>query len=257
MQPVAPINAVLIDGLEKTFGPKRAVDGVSLRVPAGSFFGIVGPNGAGKTTTLRMACGLLRPDAGRIELDGVDVWTDPAEAKRRYGLVPDTPILFDRLSGREVLEFNGLLRGLDPELIRERSAELLAVLGLAAEADRLVGDYSLGMTKKVALACALLHAPRVLILDEPFGAIDPLSTQVVESILRRFTEGGGTVVFSSHVMDVVERLCDQVAIIADGRVLASGSIASLAGGRRLQDVFIELLGGTDALGDGLAWLSAA
>ena len=245
----------MIDGLVKQFGAKRAVDSASLAVPAGSFFGIVGPNGAGKTTTLRMTCGLLRPDAGRVILDGVDVWADPAEAKRRYGLVPDSPVLFDRLSGREVLEFNGLLRGLEPDLIAARSSELLGILGLQGDAGRLVADYSLGMTKKIALACALLHAPRVLILDEPFGAIDPLSTQVIESILRRFTEGGGTVVFSSHVMDVVERLCDKIAIIANGSVLATGSIDEIAGGRRLQDVFIELLGGNESLGDSLAWLA--
>ena len=251
------VPAVRLDSLAKSFSGKTAVNGIDLVVPAGSFFGIVGPNGAGKTTTLRMLCALLRPDSGRAFIDGVDVWSSPAAAKHRYGLVPDNPMLFDRLSGREMVEFSGLLRGLDPRAVKARGEELLGILGLEGDADRLVADYSLGMTKKIALACALLHAPSVLILDEPFGAIDPVSTQTVESILRHFTTGGGTVVFSSHVMDVVERLCDRVAVVANGSVLTSGTIAELARGRRLQEVFIELVGAGAAVDEGLAWLSSS
>jgi ABC-2 type transport system ATP-binding protein len=201
--------------------------------------------------------GLLRPEAGRAEVDGVDVWADPVAVKTRLGLVPDNPRLFDRLSARELLSFTGLLRGMDPAVIERRATELLAILDLEADADTLVADFSLGMTKRIGIATALLHAPRVLFLDEPFGALDPVNAAVVESILHRFRAGGGTVVFSSHVMDVVERLCDRVAVIADGRVVAGGTTAEVAAGRRLQDVFVELVGARDLTEDHLGWLGSS
>jgi ABC-2 type transport system ATP-binding protein len=251
------VLAVSLRGLTKRFGPKVAVDHIDLDVPAGSFYGICGPNGAGKTTLLRMACGLLRPDAGSAVVDAVDVTVDPVAAKARFGLVPDNPRLFDRLSARELLSFTGLLRGMDAAVIAERSAELLAILDLEADADTLVADYSLGMTKRIGIACALLHAPRVLFLDEPFGALDPVNTNVMESILRRFRGGGGTVVFSSHVMDVVEQLCDRVAVIDAGRVRAEGTVDEVAGGRRLQDVFVELVGARHLDEDRLGWLGSS
>jgi ABC-2 type transport system ATP-binding protein len=247
--------AVSLRQLTRVFGDKVAVDHLDLEIPRHTFFGICGPNGAGKTTALRMATGLLRPTSGQVLVDGVDVWAEPVQAKARFGLVPDTPKLFDRLSGHELLTFNGLLRGMDPDVVEARARELVSVLDLTEAADTLVADYSLGMTKKVAVAAALLHSPAVVFLDEPFGAIDPVSTQVMEDILRRYIEQGGTVIFSSHVMDVVERLCDNIAIISRGQLVTRGTVPEVTGGRRLQEVFIELVGGRADLTSGeLGWL---
>lgn len=250
----AAIEAV---GLVKAFGDKRAVDGVDLRVPRGSFYGIAGPNGAGKSTTIRMLIGLLRPDSGSATVDGVDVWPDPTAAKARLGFVPDNPVLFDRLTATEMLEYAGLLRRMDPPEIATRSRELLHVLDLEDDATTLIGDYSLGMTKKIGLGVALLHSPSVLVLDEPFGALDPVNTAVMEEMLQRYRTGGGTVVFSSHVMEVVQRLCDRVAIIDGGRVRVEGTVAELAHGESLQDAFVDLVGGRDLEGGELAWLSSS
>jgi ABC-2 type transport system ATP-binding protein len=252
-----PRAAVRVSGVARRFGPVVALAGVDLVVPAGSFFGLVGPNGAGKTTLLSIVTGLVRPGAGRVEVAGVDVWADPVAAKARLGLVQDNPALFDRLTGRELLAFHGALRGLDQTTVRERGEELLRVLDLTDDADRLVVDYSLGMTKKLGLAAALLHAPEVLFLDEPFGAIDPISTAVIERLLRRLVERGGTIVFSSHVMDVVERLCDRIAVIAGGRIAASGTRDEVAPGGDLREAFFRLVGAADAdLGD-LGWLGSS
>jgi ABC-2 type transport system ATP-binding protein len=249
--------AVSFKGLTKHFGTKVAVNHVTLDIPYGSFFGICGPNGAGKTTLLRMATGLLRPDEGAVEIVGNNVWADPAAAKSRFGVVPDEPKMFDRLTGRELVEFNGLLRDLPPDVIAERTRVLLRLLDLEGDADTLVADYSLGMTKKTAIACALLHDPRVLFLDEPFAGIDPVARQVLERILRRHIEAGGTVVFSDHAMDVVERLCDRIMVIADGAILVSGETVEITQGRRLQDVFVELVGAPiDETGD-LTWFGTS
>src|SRR6266540_4292228 len=188
--------ALSVRGLRKAFGAKLAVAGIDLDIPHGCFFGLVGPNGAGKTTTLGMVTGLLRPDAGSVAVDGVDVWRSPPDAKRRIGVLPEDLRLFDRLSGQELLTYNGLLRGMPAATVAERSRELLDVL-----------DHSHGMRKKIALAAALLHNPRVLFLDEPFEAIDPVSARTIRAMLERYTAGGATVVFSSHVMELVERLC--------------------------------------------------
>ena len=251
-------SAVRLRGVMRRFGDKVAVAGVDLDVPHGSFFGLVGPNGAGKTTLLSMTAGLLRPDAGSVEVAGVEVWNDPAAAKARIGVVQDTPALFDRLTGSELLAFYGALRRLDPATTRERSEELLRVLDLAVDADRLVVDYSLGMTKKLALAAALLHSPRVLFLDEPFGAIDPVSTNVIEQLLHRFVAGGGTIVFSSHVMDVVERLCDRVAVIVRGRIVAAGTQEEVAAGDDLRTAFFKLVGAREDVGLAeLGWLGSS
>lgn len=247
-----------IRNLSVSFDGFKAIDGVDLTLMQGRLHFLIGPNGAGKTTLIRHCTGLLAPDEGRITVAGVDLWADPLEAKRRIGLVPDTPVLFDRLSARELLEYNGLLRSMDPDVVHQRSEELLDVLGLTDDADTLVADFSLGMTKKIALAAALLHSPRVLFLDEPFGAIDPVSTQAIEFILHRFVAAGGTVVFSSHVMDVVERLCDRIVIIHGGRVLVDGRIADITGGRRLQDVFVDLVGGDPHRGhEDLGWFASS
>jgi ABC-2 type transport system ATP-binding protein len=246
--------AVVARGLVKRYDQKVAVDHIDLDVPRSCFYGLVGPNGAGKTTSIRMMTALLRPDAGQVWVEGRDVWLDPVEVKARIGVLPDEFKLFDRLSGVELLNYCGLLRGMAPDLVSERTGELLDVLDLRSAADTLVVDYSTGMRKKIALAAALLHAPSVLFLDEPFEAVDPVSTRAIRSVLERFTDAGNTVVFSSHVMEVVERICDRVAIVNHGRVIAEGAIDDLRAGRRLEDVFVELVGAREAGADALGWL---
>jgi ABC-2 type transport system ATP-binding protein len=251
----APVLGALdIVGFCKRFDQKIAVNNLSLSIPKGSFFGLVGPNGAGKTTTLRMATGLLRPDAGQARIDGVDVWPDPAAVKSRMGLVPDGLLLFERLSGREMLLYAGLLRGMPETEVTARAEELLSVLGLSEDADKLIVDYSHGMRKKTALACALLHRPPVLVLDEPFEGIDPVSAVNMRTVLERYTGSGGTVVMSSHIMDLVERMCDHVAVITNGQIVANGPISELRNGGRLEDAFIHLVGGSTISDDSLSWL---
>ncbi|MCP2322887.1 ABC-2 type transport system ATP-binding protein [Hamadaea flava] len=251
-----PPYALRISGLHKVFGRQTAVDRLDLEVPAGSFFGFVGPNGAGKTTTLSMAVGLLRPDGGTATIFGHDVWREPAEAKRLLGVLPDGVALPERLTGREMLTYLGLLRGLDRRVVAERADELLTLLELDGADGTLVADYSTGMRKKVALAAALLHAPRLVVLDEPLEAVDPISAATVKTILRRFVEGGGTVVFSSHVMAVVEQLCDHVAVIGSGRALATGPVSEVTAGISLEDRFVSLVGAPEAASKGLAWLAS-
>ena len=235
--------ALTIRGLTKRFGEKVAVDSLDLDVPAGSFFGLVGPNGAGKTTTLSMATGLLRPDAGTVSIHGLDVWTNLIEAKRRVGVLSDGVRLFDRLTGRQLVTYAGLLSSIDRETVVPRVADLLVLLDLEAAAGTLVIDYSAGMTKKIALACALVHAPSVLVLDEPFESVDPVSAANIRDILEGFVRSGGTVIVSSHAMDLVQRMCDHVAVIAQGRVLAAGTTDEVRGGSTLEDRFVELVGG--------------
>ena len=247
--------AVVVRGLTKRYGDKLALDRLDLDVPHGCFYGLVGPNGAGKTTSIRMMTGLLRPDAGGVWIEQHEVWADPVQVKARIGVLPDEFRLFDRLTGAELLDYCGLLRGMAPRTVAERANELLEVLDLASAADKLVVDYSTGMRKKVALAAALLHAPSVLFLDEPFEAIDPVSTRTIRSVLERFTDSGNTVVFSSHVMEVVERMCDRVAVVHQGRLVAEGATDELRGGRRLEDVFVELVGAAEADTSQLGWLA--
>jgi ABC-2 type transport system ATP-binding protein len=246
--------AMALHGLVKHFDTRLAVCGVSLDVPAGSFFGLLGPNGAGKTTTLSMAVGLLRPDQGDVFLLGYDVWRSPAEAKALVGVLPDGVRMFDRLSGPELLAYHGLLRGMPADTVDQRSRDLLDVLELGSGNRTLVVDYSAGMKKKIGLACALLHAPRLLVLDEPFEAVDPVSAALIRDILQRYVSGGGTVVFSSHVLEVVERLCTHVAIMSDGVLRMTGTLAEVRGDRSLQDVFVQVVGGRVATGSELAWL---
>jgi ABC-2 type transport system ATP-binding protein len=252
--PAADAPRVLtIQGLVKRFGNNTAVDGISLDVRAGSFYGIVGPNGAGKTTTLSMVTGLLRPDAGMVRINEIDAWKDPRAAKRVTGVLPDRLRLFDRLTGAQLLYYSGALRGLDDRTVRERSVELIAAFGLEDAVDRLVADYSAGMTKKIALACAMIHAPRLLVLDEPFESVDPVSAANLTDILERYVGGGGTVLLSSHSMDLIERVCDSAAIIIGGRVLASGILDEVRRGQTLEDRFVELAGGRKAA-EGMEWL---
>ena len=246
-------RVLAIEGLVKRFGDNTAVDGISLEVRAGSFFGIVGPNGAGKTTTLSMVTGLLRPDAGTVRINDIDAWADPRAAKQATGVLPDRLRLFDRLTGAQLLYYSGALRGLDSRTVRERSTDLIAAFGLEDAIDRLVADYSAGMTKKIALACAMIHAPRLLVLDEPFESVDPVSAANLTEILERYVAGGGTVVLSSHGMDLIERVCDSAAIIVGGRVLAAGTLDEVRAGQTLEDRFVELAGGRKAA-EGMEWL---
>ncbi|AWF98709.1 ABC transporter ATP-binding protein [Clavibacter michiganensis subsp. insidiosus] len=246
-------DVLVIDGLTKRFDEKVAVDDVALTVRAGSFYGIVGPNGAGKTTTMSMVTGLLRPDAGTVTVNGVDVWREPLTAKRSIGVLPDRLRLFDRLTGAQLLHYSGALRGLDDAEIRSRSADLIAAFGLEDAVGRLVTDYSAGMTKKVALACAMIHSPRMLVLDEPFESVDPVSAANVVEILQDYVAHGGTVVLSSHGMDFIQRICDHVAIIVNGRVLAAGTMDEVRAGRSLEERFVALAGGRRTA-EGFSWL---
>jgi ABC-2 type transport system ATP-binding protein len=217
--------------------------------PADSFFGLVGPNGAGKTTLLSMAVGLLRPDAGMARIFGIDVWKEPVHAKKLIGVLPDGLSLPERLTGREILTYLGLLRGLEAE-------ELLAVLDLTDAEHTLVIDYSTGMRKKIALASALLHNPRLLILDEPLEAVDPVAASTIKTLLRRFVVAGGWGIFSSHVMALVEQLCEQVAVIAKGHVVASGALEQVRDGMTLEDRFVQLVGARTSGGEELSWLAS-
>ena len=247
-------RAVVVRGLLKRFGDHVAVNSISLEVPRGAFYGIVGPNGAGKSTTIKMCTTLLRPDSGDVWVDGHHVWSDVAEAKRRLGVLPDDLPLYERLTGAEFLSFLGVFRGLPPEMVAARATSLLSVLGLDDAARTLIADYSTGMRKKVALAAAVLHSPRVLFLDEPFESVDPVSARTIQDVLRSYCDGGGTVILSSHVMDTVERLCDHVAIVNAGAIVADGTVDAVRAGRRLEDVFIDAVGGQPQQHGDLSWL---
>ncbi|MGV9839534.1 ABC transporter ATP-binding protein [Nocardia niigatensis] len=248
--------ALELDGLYKKFGGPWVVEGVSLSVPPGSFFGLVGPNGAGKTTTLSMAVGLLRPDHGAARIFGHEVWSDPVQAKTVVGVLPDGLALPERLTGRELLNFTGLLRGMDKATVVGRADELLHVLELDGAENTVVVDYSAGMRKKIGLATALLHAPKLLVLDEPFEAVDPVSASTIRTILQRFVAAGGSVVLSSHVMALVESICDRVAVINRGRVVAGGTLAQVRGEGTLEEAFVRLVGGRVGGEEGLSWLAS-
>lgn len=249
----AAVPALRVRGLAKWFGQTRAVDAVDLTIPAGTFYGVVGPNGAGKTTTLSMIAGLLRADEGTVEIAGIDLAADPARAKRQMGILPDRLRTFDRLTGRQLLHYYGVLRGLSSSVVESRTADLARAFDLTDALGRKVSDYSTGMTKKLMLAGAMIHSPRLLVLDEPFESVDPVSSAVILDILSAYVAHGGTVVLSSHGMDLVERVCDGVAVIVAGQVLAAGTVDEVRGERSLEQRFLELAGGlTDV--EGLEWL---
>lgn len=248
-----PAPALRLEKVSKSFGRTRAVDAVDLEIPAGTFYGLVGPNGAGKTTTLSMIAGLLRPDAGTIVVGGVDLQRDPRAAKALMGVLPDRLRTFDRLTGRQLLHYYGVLRGLRPAVVAERTEDLARAFDLTAALVRPVSDYSAGMTKKIMLAGAMIHAPRLLVLDEPFEAVDPVSSEVILEILTAYVARGGTVILSSHGMELVERVCDGVAVIVAGQVLAHGSVDEVRGDHTLAERFVQLSGGLSDV-EGLEWL---
>ncbi len=250
-------SAVVVRGLRKSFGDKEAVAGIDLRIAAGSLAGLVGPNGAGKTTTLSMMTGLLRPDGGQVLVKGLDVWQSPPAAKAIMGVVPAEVRLFERLSGEELLEYAGRLRGLPAGEARSRAEQLLDVLDLTDGAKRLVADYSTGMRKKAALGCALIHNPSVLFLDEPLEGVDPVSADVIRRLLTRFAASGSTVLFSSHVMELVEQVCDHVSIIDKGKIVVTGTIDEVRGGKTLQRAFIDLVGPRATDEEVLSWLGSS
>ena len=254
----APVEAeppaLAIRGLVKIFGNLVAVANLTLDIPKGSFYGFVGPNGAGKTTTLNMATGLLTPDQGTAYVNGIDVWKDDQAARAQLGVMPDGMRLLDRLSGPDCLVHVGMLRGLDRETARQRAHQLLDTLDLTDAGKKLISDYSAGMTKKISLAAALIHAPSLLVLDEPFEAVDPVSAANIRQILQDFTSRGGTVILSSHVMATVQQLCTHVAVINHGQVLASGATQEVAAGMSLDERFAQLVGGVHT-SEGLSWLA--
>ncbi|WP_344099510.1 ABC transporter ATP-binding protein [Myceligenerans crystallogenes] len=255
-RPPDPGAALSLRGLWKRFGQKVAVRDLDLDVPVGSFYGLVGPNGAGKTTTLSMATGLLRPDFGTVQVRGTDLWAHPEQAKATLGILPDGVRLFDRLTGLQLVTYAGLLRGMDRDTVAERAKSLLAAMDLTADANTYVVDYSAGMTKKIALASAMIHAPRTLVLDEPFEAVDPVSAANIRDILADYVTSGGTVIVSSHVMDLVQRMCDHVAIVGAGQVLAAGTVDEVRGDQTLEDRFVDLVGGRTRA-EGLEWLHSS
>ncbi|RMH04812.1 MAG: ABC transporter ATP-binding protein [Planctomycetota bacterium] len=232
-------------GLTRRFGPLTAVAGLDLRVAPGELYGFLGPNGAGKTTTLRMLAGLLRPHAGRIRLAGIDPAEEPRRARSRTGFVPDTPPLYEHLTGRQHLGLVASLYGVPPAARDARAVDLLEAFGLAERADELIKGYSHGMRKKLHLAAVLLTRPRVLLLDEPTTGLDPRSARVLKDLLQEFCDRGGTVLLSTHLLDTAERICHRVGILDHGRLLAEGEVgALLAGGAHgtLEDVFLRLTG---------------
>ena len=248
--------AIEIRGLTKAFGQKVAVDRINLDIPSGSFYGLVGRNGAGKTTTISMVTGMLKPNEGTAYVLGIDMWADPLKAKAHLGVLPDGVHLFDKLTGEQLITYSGYLHGIDKETVASRVKDLLAAMDLTDAAGRAVADYSAGMTKKIALAAALVHAPSVLILDEPFEAVDPVSAANIQDILRGFVASGGTVIISSHVMDLVQRLCDHVAIMDSGRILAAGTVDEVRAGTSLEERFVQLVGGRTS-SEGLSWLGTS
>lgn len=259
--------AVETHELVKQFANFVAVDHINLRVNRGSFFGFLGPNGAGKSTTIKMLTGLLAPTSGTLSVLGLDITHQPLEVKRRIGVVPEDLNLFERLTGAEMLSFTGRMYGLRTEEIAQRSKELLELMDLQDEPGKLIIEYSHGMKKKLSLACALIHRPEILFLDEPFEGVDAIASRTLKDLLSRLTTRGLTVFLTSHVLEIVERLCSDIAIIAQGRLLASGSLDELRKGIRvegdghgpvsLEEYFIHVVGGTRSANeeDVLQWLT--
>jgi ABC-2 type transport system ATP-binding protein len=250
--------AITAHALTRSFGDKTAVDGIDLAVPAGSFYGFLGPNGAGKTTTVRMLTGLLAPTAGEATVAGYSILSDPVAIKRRIGVVPDTLALFDRLSFWEHLTMVGRIHGLSPADTESRGEDLLRLLGLWDDRGVFAVDASHGMRKKLALAIALIHAPRILFLDEPFEGIDPIAGKVLRDLLRRLSASGTTIFLTSHILEIIEKLVDRLAIIVEGRIVLDDELAALQrDGRSIEEIFIDAAGVGGAEEVDLSWLAGA
>lgn len=266
------VPAIETQGLTRHFGELVAVREINLRVDSGQFFGFLGPNGAGKSTTIRMLTGLLEPTAGRVRILAIDLAESPIEIKRQIGVVPEGLALFDRLTGAEYLNFVGRMYGLDRSTTADRAAELLEFMQLADRPKTLITDYSHGMKKKLAMAAAVIHGPKILFLDEPFEGVDPIAAGTLKAMLQRMIARGATVFLTSHVLEIVERLCSHVAIIHRGELVAQGSVEELragvesrrfgtAGGEStsqtklsLEQIFLEIVGGTRQAEQELSWL---
>ena len=250
--------AVQTTGLTRDFGTFRAVDGIDLIVPAGSFYGFLGPNGAGKSTTIKCLTGLLRPTAGTIAILDTNPLVDPVSVKRRIGVVPEDLALFDRLTAQETLSFVAQVHGIDTATATQRSADLLDVMELKAAGTTLVTDFSHGMRKKLSLAAALLPAPKLLFLDEPFEGIDAVASRQIKDLLLSFVARGGTIFLTSHILEIVERLSTHIGVIANGKMVAQGRIEELraggGGGKSLEELFIGLVGGEAKSYAGLDWI---
>lgn len=245
--------AISVRNLRKYYGLKAAVDGVDLEVPRGSFFGFLGPNGAGKSTTIRMLTGLIPADGGEIEILGYPLPAKELEIKKRIGLVPDESLLFDRLTGAEFLEFVGRMYGLARATAIQRARDLLDLFQLANDR-KIIAEYSKGMRKRVAMAASLIHHPELFLMDEPFEGVDAVGARLMKDILSDQVRRGATIFLTTHVLEVVERLCDRVAIINEGRIVKEGSLADLrAAGESLEDAFVRIVGADQEL-ERLEWL---
>src|SRR5690348_4959153 len=245
--------AILVRDLKKSYGSVAAVNGVDLEVPRGSFFGFLGPNGAGKSTTIRILTGLIPADSGSVEILGLRLPADELEIKKRIGLVPDESLLFDRLTGAEFLEFVGRMYGLDRAKAIDRATGLLDLLELANDR-KIIAEYSKGMRKRVAMAASLIHHPELFLMDEPFEGVDAVGARLMKDILLDQVRRGATVFLTSHVLEVVERLCGRIAIINRGAIVTAGTLAELrSGGESLEDVFVRVVGAEREL-ERLDWL---
>ncbi len=254
MSEIGLTPAIQVQNLRKIYGDKAAVDGLSLTVPRGCFFGFLGPNGAGKTTTIKMLMGLAAPTSGSIELLGLPMPEQALAIKQRIGLVPDESLLFDHLTGGEFIEFVGRIYGLGRGVARERSAELMELFELSGNTRKLINEYSKGMRKRVAMAAALIHRPQLYLMDEPFEGVDAVGARLMKDILLEQVRHGATIFLTSHVLEVVERLCDRVAIINEGRLVLEGSMAEMRGASEtLEDAFVRAVG-IDRTAETLDWL---
>ncbi len=239
---------IRLENLTKKYGNFTAVNNINLHVDHKELFGFLGPNGAGKTTTLRMIAGILRPTEGRVFLGGDDLSRDPMSAKARLGFIPDRPFLYEKLTGAEFLRFVAALYGQDGNIVEQRIDELLQLFELTVWKDELIEAYSHGMRQKLIISSALIHRPEVIVVDEPMVGLDPRAARLLKDIFRAFVDKGGTVLMSTHTMEVAEAMCDRVAIIQQGKIVASGSMADLrnqtaAGDASLEELFLKVTGG--------------
>ena len=242
------------DQLTKSYGSKRGIIDVSFQVEEGEVFGFLGPNGAGKTTTIKMLMGLAPPTAGSIQLLGLPMPERAIEIKQQIGLVPDESLLFDHLTGGEFIEFVGRIYGLERTVARERAGELLELFELDGAQNKLISEYSKGMRKRVAMAAALIHRPQLFLMDEPFEGVDAVGARMMKDILMDQVRRGATIFLTSHVLEVVERLCDRVAIIHEGKIVLDGTMAELrTGSETLEDVFVRVVG-AERPAETLDWL---